>query len=175
MGLPDFNVGGTRSIMAKYLSLEPMHQQGLSWEEMHSRTGIPMWQIQNYAKKNFPGYGVRQNTPRAENKPVAHTEDTSDQSAPALNYGGHGYGRGGGVNTRERDYTIGQIDEALGEYDHQLGMLDEQGRVGRRDIEDGYNRDRSRLNTQHSRAMSRFATQEDDNRRAFRLYQHLNC
>lgn len=135
MGLPDFNVGGTRSLMAKHLSLEPMHQQGLSWEEMHNRTGIPIWQIQNYAKKNFPGYGVRKEAPRAENKPVAHAENTADQPAPPL-IGGHG--GGGGVNARERDYTIGQIDEALGEYDHQLGMLNEQERIGRRDIEDGY-------------------------------------
>lgn len=64
---------------------------------------------------------------------------SGDQPAPDLNYGGSGgRGGGGGINARERDYTIGQIDEALGEYDHQLGMLNEQERIGRRDIEDGY-------------------------------------
>lgn len=139
MGLLDLNIGGTRKIMGKYLSLEPMHQQGLSWEEMHNRTGIPISQIQNYAKKNFPGYGVRKETAKAGVKPVEHTENTADQPAPDLNYGGSGgRGGGGGINTRERDYTIGQIDEALGEYDHQLGMLNEQERIGRRDIEDGH-------------------------------------
>lgn len=70
-------------------------------------------------------------------------------------------------DARNRDFTIGQIDQQIGGLQGQLGNLDTQWGSGRNTIEDAYNKGLDRLNGQYSSAMSKYATQRGDTKDSF--------
>jgi hypothetical protein len=78
-----------------------------------------------------------------------------------------GMGSVAATDQRDRDMTIGNIDQQIAALNNQYGGLDTQSRTGLQYIEDAYNKGTSRLNQQQSSALSRYATQRGDTRRDF--------
>ena len=70
-------------------------------------------------------------------------------------------------DSRNRDFTLGQLDQQIGGLRGQLGNLDAQHRSGVNTIEDLFNKGISRLNGQYSGAMSKYATQRNDTKDGF--------
>lgn len=70
-------------------------------------------------------------------------------------------------DARNRDFTIGQIDQQIGGLQGQLRNLDTQWGAGRNTIEDAFNKGMDRLNGQYSGAMSKYATQRVDTKDGF--------
>lgn len=68
---------------------------------------------------------------------------------------------------RDRDFTIGMIDEQLGRYNNQLGSLDAAYGSGKTSIEDLYNKNATRLNQQMGRGLGALETQRADTKSDF--------
>ena len=75
--------------------------------------------------------------------------------------------RAAAEDRRNRDFTIGNIDNQIAAYERQFGDLDAQERAGLNALQDAYNRGMGRLNEQHGAALSKYKTQRGDNKRSF--------
>lgn len=78
--------------------------------------------------------------------------------------------RGGGGNyqsNRDRDITLGMIDQQIGAIDNSLNNLGATRNAAQNQINDAYNKGMDRLNQQQSRALSRYATKRSDTTRDF--------
>ena len=123
------------NIIKQYEQLPDLFRQGLSWEEMSKRTGMPVRNIRQYSEAKYPGYGIRGDEPRQENDRAAAND--APQSAPQNNPswqsftgGGWGGGGGGGQASRDKANAIAAYDEEIRQANDALGRLGTQQSIG---------------------------------------------
>ena len=110
----------------------------------------------------------QQNVPAAQHEGRSQPQNSQGASSPVTwEQYQSGMGSVASADQRERDMTIGNIDQQIAALNSQYGNLDGQNRTGMQYIEDAYNKGASRLNEQQSSALSKYATQRGDTRRDF--------
>lgn len=151
------------NIIKQYDQLPDMFRQGLSWEEMSARTGMPLRNIKQYSEAKYPGYGVRQETLKREEKPVAHATNTASE-LPGNFPGG---GSGDNSDARERAATIGSYEAEIADINDQMGNVSKLAAGKRAEYEKGYKDAHQGIIDNFNTAEANYGKQEDRTKKSY--------
>ncbi len=172
MGLPDLFIGTSRNsinrIKQDINTIDNMHRQGKSWEEMSSATGMSAPQIESWSKAHYPGYGIKpQQSNTGNSREPQHDSNSNNGQNVDLSFLGRflGSGGGGGMGggNRASAAQLAEYDQGIGQLEHGLGRIDNQLGVRLGNINNQYTTKKNELKSSWNRAEGQFNDQTRQN------------
>lgn len=113
-----------------------------------------------------PGVKTSSGTSGSNNNPQNESGGNTPQNGVTYD-GASATGSAAASDARERANTVGMLDSEIEAIMRSLGNLDNTWNAGKTQIQDGFNKNLSRLNEQQSNALTKYATQRSDTKQNF--------
>lgn len=122
----------------------------------------PAWKVAADSAKRTNA--MNNTSTHSNNQPAA---DNGDNNSSPTYTPGSNYSAQAAQAARDKQYTIGSIDNEINRINQALGNLDATRGAGLTQLDDEYNKGASRINQQLSSALSKYATKTADTKRDF--------
>jgi len=172
--IPGINVGNAFKQLGSYVGLAPKADYDIFDGWTLGNTSASRAGQRNLANGT---YVASRPTDNRQNNPASPNNENRDTVQDIVSqYPGDYYGGGSAAKAeaerkaeeeRQKQFTIGQINNQIAEYEARFGNIDKALSSGYNTLEDSYNKGLSRLNEQYGGAMSKFATQRGDTKDSF--------